>query len=113
MSNEFNLERAKAGDSVEIMLDPEWVPVHFVGTDTNGHPVVQRVGDGPVFSVSSLRLRMAPKKAKVRYRVALIDAFIAGPRVIAANTDHEAAQCATRGDFTAWLTDWIETEITE
>jgi len=112
VSNEFNLERAKAGEPVEYKISTGKCEfAHFIGTAIDGAPVIQ-IGRR-VFLCDESELRMAPKKVKVRYRLALIDAFIAGPRVIAANTDHEAAQCAVRGDFMEWLTDWIETEITE
>src|SRR5687768_14106231 len=111
MSKPFDLEAAKRGEPVEIMLDPTWVPVHFVGIDGQGHPVVQRLGDGPVFSVSQLRLRMAPKKVTVRYRVAAFLDVSNEPYPAIVDNQHLADAWERVANFKQWLTDWKKAEI--
>lgn len=70
MANEFNAERAKAGEKVQINVDAdeEWVNVHFVGMSICGTwAATQRtIFDDPKWS--ELRfVRMAPKPPKVMW----------------------------------------------
>jgi hypothetical protein len=72
MSNEFDLERAKAGEPIEYPTGKTWDRVKFIG-DWNDHDVVCEVpwSYAPT-TLSKAALRMAaPEPVKVRYRAYL------------------------------------------
>ncbi len=121
MSNEFNLERAQAGEPVEVYetYGKKWIAAHFIGRRRSGEFLAEDM-DGTVFYISPERLnsalRMAPKKAKVRYRN-YIGKDEYGDFYVGIVNDHDAclppSALDRAGCVAQWIhTDWQETEIT-
>jgi hypothetical protein len=110
MSNAFDLEKAKTGKPVEhrVNLSGNWEQVHFVGEAIDGTPVIQ-VGRN-VFACDEAYLRMAPKKVKVRYRVALFsDNGETWPGVT--TSEAIAESWPSKKTFQCWLHAWKEAEV--
>lgn len=117
MVNEFDLERAKAGEPIIYQAYEKWVKAKFHGSSAAGHYLVieHSVGEGmwKLGYASKHELRMAPKKVKGRYRVAVMKHGHGGFYTINANNDDEAEAIRGWTNFVRWLTDWIEIEVTE
>ncbi|SEN72537.1 hypothetical protein SAMN05216404_106198 [Nitrosospira multiformis] len=110
MSNEFNLERAKAGEPVEFRTANGYVKVQFVGMHGPDAVIYWQYGYTPV---DPQELRIAPKKVNVRYRVAVMKNNQGDFYTIVANHDDEAELIKGWTNFKRWLSDWQEVEVTE
>ena len=109
MSNEFNLERAKAGEPV---VYPSGGPVKFIGISSSGYIVVEDSG-GYFVAHEESELRMAPKKVKVRYRVGVVRRESGDLQPTLANDDWSETIISNHPGFVEWITDWQEAEVTE
>jgi hypothetical protein len=113
---EFDIEKARAGEQVEFdMEEGRWVPAHFIGASDEGYMVIQHQIIGSTrmtsaFCCNPRNLRMAPKKVKVRWRVALFsDNDETWPGVT--TSEAIAESWPSKKTFKCWITDWIETEV--
>jgi hypothetical protein len=113
VSNEFDLERAEAGEPVESWYPHGWAPVRFIGTWSDKEAVCEVSGYNIPKTVPLVQLRMAPKTLKVRYRVAAMKNNHGDLYTVAVNHDDEAEIVNKWTNFIRWITDWIEVEVTE
>src|SRR6185437_5946156 len=99
----FDLEAAKRGEPIEYLAVGYWVPCSFIGATSLQYPVIEQK-DGSVFETFGSRLRMAPKKVTVRYRVALCQ----GPhdQYVFAVKDGDPEPSSRGCGFIQWLCDW-------
>lgn len=117
MSNEFDLEKARAGELVEYLGSREWEACKVLGvSESPGNLfVVERVNRNG-FRLAYAKaddLRMAPKKARLRYRIALCKY---GPEfypVAVGSNDAAFKMENVNSEFVEWIhADWQEVEIT-
>lgn len=114
MSNEFDLEKAKAGEPVEYLGSTEWEACKVLGaSESSGNLlVVERITRNG-FRLAYAKpddLRMVPKKVRVRYRVALKKRADGGYYTMTEEEDYRTGQESAR-NFVCWLTDWTDAEI--
>jgi hypothetical protein len=111
MSNEFDLERAKAGEPVEFIGVHGPFPVEFIG-NWSGDVVVCRfaLNENPAL-VNTIHLRMAPKTVKVRYRNYILkDSVHLCVSMIADAPGYETPEGIEKK---SWFKGWIHTEWQE
>lgn len=119
MSNEFDLERAKAGDTIEFLdrTKNKWVPVRFVGKRRRGTFIVENETDEMIHVASDYAsevLRMAAKAVKVRYRNYMLkDAVHVSVSMIADTPGYETPEGIEKKSwFKGWIhTEWQEVEV--
>lgn len=114
MNNKFDIDRAKAGEPVELNNGfSNWVPAHFVGPSSLTKEQVIVEAEGCVLYAHLCVLRMASKKIKVRYRVYLRMSPSLG-RIVPdiARDDGRVMNVQECDDFIKWIhTDWQEVEV--
>src|SRR5687768_9032638 len=116
MSNEFDLERARAGEPVESWHPNGWMPVRFIGVWSDNEAVCEVSGWNLPKIVPFVQLRMAPKKVQVRYRnYMLSDIVHSSVGVLVDKFGGDTPEdLEKRPWFRGWIhTEWQETEVTE
>lgn len=111
MSNEFDIEKAKAGEPVERIYGAGWDLVVFVGLWDKKQAVCRIPGNSWPELIPLDCLQMAPKTVKVRFRPYLKELTAAGLCVLNVRDDNEAEFVKRDSRFRGWLTEWQEVEI--
>ena len=83
----FDLDAARRGEPVEVLISIEWRPAHFVGINVDGNPVVQ-IGRNYPLIVSKESLRMAPKPPRKMW----VQVFRNGADMIVCSNPHESPE---------------------
>jgi hypothetical protein len=106
---QFDIEKARAGEPVERIYGARWQQVEFVA-QWNDQEAICRIPEHDFPQLIPLEcLRMATKKVKVRWRIALIGS---GLTLIANDEGHERVlERGEWGEFKQWLTEWQEAEV--
>lgn len=114
MSNAFDIEKAKAGEPVECLWHGVWVRANVIGRSlSHGDFLVDlwsyqtQRWETPA-RVTTEKLRIAPKKVKVRYRnYKLCDAVAAGVSMIIDGPGWETPEVIEKK---SWFRGWIHAE---
>ncbi len=107
----FDLEKAKAGEPLEVRFTKDWEPCSFVGMRKRGQTVVELHG-GALIATTDEDLRMAAENKPLRYRLARLKALRSGLEwVVAVNTDGSEKETQRNEMFVEWLDEWQEIEV--
>lgn len=107
----FDIEAARRGEPVERIYGAGWQAVEFVAQWNDTDAICRVLGSDWPQLVPLECLRMAPKKIKVRYRVALLKYEGCNPYTRTADSEEKAENWESFPPFIRWLTDWQEAEV--
>jgi hypothetical protein len=109
MSMNFDLEAAKRGEPIEYQEAYGWVEIKFIGEWYGDYIVCSVPWSYKPETVLKDFVRMAKKRERRKYRVALIKH---GGTITADSYPQEKdIEASEYGAFCKWLTDWQEYEI--